>query len=1186
MRFCGQCGAALAPQCPQCGADVPAGFKFCGHCGASVEAATPPAVPGAATGATAGSPSIPAPVVAAPGPTRAVEPTRPGAYTPKHLAEKILKARSALEGERRQVSVLFADLAGFTTLAERRDPEEVHQIIDRCFELITAEVHRFEGTINQYTGDGVMALFGAPIAHEDSPRRAVHAALGIQQALARASEELEASRGVRLGLRIGVNTGPVVVGRIGDDLRMDYTAVGDTTNLAARIQQMARPGGVLVSETTYRLIRDFFEARDLGEVPVKGRAPIRVFEVIRHRGRRARLDAAVERGLNRLVGRDREMGILRDLYRQASAGRGQVAFITGDAGMGKSRLVLELRRALAEAGERVTWLEGRCIAFGQSTPFLPLVDQLRENFGIGEFDGEPEIIAKVEQAMRRMGELDAHIPYIRYLLTVDPGEPGILAMDAAARRRRVFEAARALSIRGALRRPLVLVFEDLHWVDASTEEYLASLMDSVAGVPLMLILTHRIGYAPPFGSRSFYTTVTLQSLSEGEALAIAGQILGSEQYPRELRDALLQKAEGVPLFVEEVTRTLLELGVLQRDNGSYRMVKGIAEVSVPDTIQDIIMARLDRLGDDGKRTVQFAAVIGRQFVRRLLERIADLKDRLGALLEQLTAVEIIYEQPLLAEPAYVFKHAVIQDVAYNSLLVQRRKELHRAVGVAIEELYADRLAEHAEELAHHFVQAEAWPKAFEYLLRSGDRAKDAYANRAAVEFYGRALEAARRMTPPADVGLLMRLHQRRAQVLVSLARYGEAIADCERMLELARGIGDRHGEGEALVEAALAHWLTFTWEGAGRTQRYAEEALALARETGDQLVLARSLTYLGLVDQIHGRLVDGDRKLAQSLRISEPAGFKGVTAQNRIWLGAHANWRGEFRAAIDLSRRGAREAAESHDGFQELMALAFECLALASIGEYAAARAVIETGLAKAKASETGFITGRLTNSLGWLHQEIGDFRRAVELDRESEDIGRRIKNPNVEISATINRAFDHLNLGEPERALALLEETLERVEKFAFGAHRWRWSIHLRVYLGDALLAAGRPEAALAAVERALGEAQATGSRKYLGRCHTLRGQIALGARDFAVATRELGEAVRVAQAIEYRPLLWQAAHLLARAHAGADQPDSAAGAGRLALDALDAVAARIPDGAGRATFEAWPRVEAARTDLARLVR
>src|SRR5438105_7091737 len=784
MRFCGQCGRPLAPRCPRCGAEAPAGFRFCGQCGASL-----------------GRASTAAPTA----PVATVESPRVASYTPKHLAEKILKARSALEGERRQVTVLFADLAGFTALAEKRDPEEVHEIIDRCFELITAEVHRFEGTVNQYTGDGVMALFGAPIAHEDAPRRAAHAALGVQQALREYGRQLHAERGVTLKLRVGMNTGPVVVGKIGDDLRMDYTAVGDTTNLAARLQQIARPGSIVVSETAHRLIAGYFETLDLGETPVKGHAPVRVFEVLRHRGRRARLDVAAERGLTPLVGRGRELATLRDLFQEVAGGRGQVAFLAGEAGIGKSRLLYELRRALVESGAPVTWLEGHCISFGQSIPFLPMIDQLRANFSIEEFDGEPEIIAKIEHGMRRMGALEPHIPYIRFLLSVDPGDPAISAMDASARRRKIFDAARALSLRGAALRPLVLVFEDLHWVDGPTEDYLTSLMDSVAGMRLLVILTYRVGYTPPFGTRSFHTALTLRNLSEVETLSIAGKVLGTDDLPAELKAALLAKAEGVPLFVEEVAKTLLDLGVVRRENGGYRMVKGIAEVGVPETIQGIIMARLDRLGEEGKRAVQLASVIGRQFLVRLLERVAGLGGRLEGLLQELKALEIIYEQGLLPEPAYIFKHAVIQDVAYQSLLVQRRKELHRAVGQAIEQLYADRLADHVEELAHHFVNGEDWPKAFEYLVRSGTKAKDAYANRVALDFHTKALEVAERISPPIPSTRRMEIHRQRGQVWRLLSRYAEAIAEFETMLEIARATGDRHGTGVALVEAALSH---------------------------------------------------------------------------------------------------------------------------------------------------------------------------------------------------------------------------------------------------------------------------------------------------------------------------------------------------------------------------------------------
>ena len=1165
-RFCGRCGTALALHCPQCGAEVPSGNRFCGQCGASLQAAQAPA-------------AKPLPAI----PPSAERQSRLAAYTPKHLAEKILKGRSALEGERRQVTVLFADVAGFTSLAEKLDPEEVHQIIDRCFELITAEVHRFEGTVNQYTGDGVMALFGAPIGHEDSPRRAAHAALGIQHALRDYGKELQSQRGPSLQMRMGINTGPVVVGRIGDDLRMDYTAVGDTTNLAARLQQSARPGSVLVSEATHKLITGFFETLDVGELSVKGHAPVRAFEVLRPRGRRSRLDVVAERGLTPLVGRDRELATLLDLFRQVKAGKGQVIFIAGDAGIGKSRLLLEFRRALAGAEEKVTWLEGQCISFGQSIPFLPVIDQYRENFKIDEADGEPEIVAKVEHGMRRMGELEAHIPYIRYQLGVDPGDPAVSAMDAQARRKKIFDAGRAITLRGAAIRPLVLIFEDLHWIDTSTEEYLGSLMDSVATARVMLILTHRVGYAQPFGSRSFYKTLTLGSLSEAEALAMAGRVLGTDQFPQELGTALMRKAEGVPLFVEEVTKTLLDLGVLRRENGGYRMVKGIEEVSVPDTIQGIIMARLDRLGEDGKRTVQLASVIGRQFLQRLLERIGGLTGQLEGLLQELKVLEIIYEQGLLPEPSYIFKHAVIQDVAYQSLLVQRRKELHRAVGHAIEELYPQRLADHYEELAHHFYQGEEWPKAFEYLIRSGDKAGDAYANQASLDSYARALEIAPRMIPPAPATRIMDIHRRRSRLWILLSRYPEAIADAERMLETARAAGDRREESEALTHLAMAHYATLSGDHVPDTKRHAEEALAIARETRDDGLAAKSLSLLASVDQIDGRLDDAGRKLQEALRLNEVAGIKH--ALPLVLLTAAANWQGDFPTAIALSIRTEKTAAELHDGFNEGLAVAFRCLAHTALGEYAEAMAVINDGLRKARERSSNFNIGRLTNSLGWLHQELGGFARAIEYDTEATELARQHHIPNVEISSLINLAFDHLNLGDPRKTLAVLEETLGRVEK-AFGAHRWRWAIHCRAYLAEALLAEREQGKALEQVEKCAGLARNTGSMKYVARAHALRGEIALGARQWGEAETSLSEALRIAREIRYPTLTWQAAHLLARARAGQNKMEDAFASARLAAETIDAVAARLPEPAMKQTFLAWPRVQAVMDDLDRLRR
>jgi class 3 adenylate cyclase/tetratricopeptide (TPR) repeat protein len=1180
-KFCLQCGTRLAAACPQCGTELPAGAKFCLECGQRV-------TPGNSA-PTATSPSAPETALRQPSGRE----TPRTSYTPKHLAEKILKSRSALEGERRQVTVLFADVAGFTTLAEKLDPEEVHRIIERCFELITAEVHRFEGTINQYTGDGVMALFGAPIAHEDSPRRAVHAALGIQRALGDFSRDLETKGGPVIRMRIGLNSGPVVVGRIGDDLRMDYTAVGDTTNLAARMQQSAQPGSVLVTEATHKAVAGFFETRDLGPVAVKGHAPVQAFEIVRPRGRRSRLDVAAERGLTPLVGRARELGALTELFAQVKSGRGQVVFIVGEAGIGKSRLLLEFRRVLAERGEDATWLEGQCVSFGRSIPLLPVTDQLRRNFSIEEFDGEPEIIAKIEHGMRRMGELDASIPYVRFVLAVDPGDPAVASMEPRERRKKAFEAIRIMALRGAVRRPIVFVFEDLHWIDSSSEEYIASLIDSLANVPIMLLLTHRIGYVAPFGTRSFHTTLNLQNLSAVDVAAMARRVLSTESLPSELLTALTDKAEGVPLFVEEVTKTLLDLGVLRRENGGFRMVRGTAEMSVPDTIQGIIMSRLDRLGEDGKRMVQLASVIGRQFLVRLLERIADVRGELEGLLRELKSLELIYEQGLLPEPAYIFKHAVIQDVAYQSLLVQRRRELHRAVGRAIEDLYPDRLTDHYEELAHHFWQGEEWDKALEYLVKSGARAKHAYANQVALDCYARALEAIGHVQPPVPTKRILEIHEQRGQIYIGLARYEDAIAEAKRMIEVARAARDRRCEGEALGHLAFAHWATLSADHAPAAERFAGDALRIAREVGDEQVLARSLHLQGSMQQMHGQLEKADASFTEAIRICEAHGFKALAVPSRLLFAADVEWRGDFPRAVILMRHVEEEARQVWDGLHELFAIAFRSKAHIAQGDHDAGLAAIADGLAKARDRDNKFFVGRFENTTGWLHQELGDFARALEHDRHGAEIGGQIKNGNVEISSLMNVGFDYLQLGDPVRALSLLEDTQRRAEA-GFGAHRWRWDLRVAAHLAETLMALGRSGDALPQIERMLAAAQTNGSTKYIAKGRALRGEVAAGAGDWVEAVDDLTESLGIAQRIGYRTLIWQSAHELSRAlaaHARGDRTarhemERAHEMAQLAVDTIQAVADRLTDAALRTPFLSWSRVQAVHDQLDRLRR
>jgi class 3 adenylate cyclase/tetratricopeptide (TPR) repeat protein len=1042
------------------------------------------------------------------------------AYTPPHLAEKILTSRSALEGERKQVTVVFADTAGFTALARQLDPEVVHEIMDQCFRLITTEVHRFEGTINQYTGDGVMALFGAPIAHEDSARRAVHAALGLQRALQDFGDTLQAQRGFSLQMRIGINTGLVVVGKIGADLRMDYTAVGDTTNLAARLQQLAEPGTVVISEATYKLVAGYFETRDLGTHAVKGHPePVRVVEVLRAWGRRTRLEVAAEHGLTPHVGRARELATLLDLFQQCQAGHGQVVAITGDAGIGKSRLVLEFRQALAAAGEAVTWLEGRCVSFGQTIPFLPLVEQLRVNFGIEEADGEAEILAKIEQGMRRMGGLETSMPAIRYLLSVDPGDETLAAMEPVARRKQLFDGLLALSLRGAQLRPLLLVVEDLHWADTSTEAFLGTLLDAVAGVPLMLLLTYRVGYTPPFGSRSFSTTLPLRSLVDADTLALASHMLGTGDFPDELKAALLEKAEGVPLFVEEVVKTLLDVGVLQRDNQGYRMARSLAEVDVPDTIQGIIMARLDRLGEAGKRTMQLASVIGRQFLVRLLEQLVDETEQLAERLTELQALEMISRQWLLPEPAYMFRHAMMQDVAYNSLLIRRRQELHRVVGYAIEELYAERLAEHYEELAHHFTQGEQWSKAMGYSTLAGDRAADAFANAEAKAHYRHALHATAQMTPPADASVVARLHVKHAAILEPLGEYEAAIAAYQRALSLIRQAGDRREEIDILVGLSGVYNSAHLEEPA---TLYSTQALALARASNDRTRVAVCLIQRAAIRSVaSGQIVEATPEAEEALRLAQDIGEPKALAQTLVFLGSLLQWRAEFNRSRQYLREGVELAQHTHAG--PLLGNAAFCLGNASAaqGAYEEALQWYQKLSEYASAARDTFWLARLPNTVGGVHLDLFDSAEALRLNLEGDAIAQQYSSwPEPRGHCLVKAGLAYLQQGNhgPAEACFRRAETLLEADAWM----RWRWHMALLRACGELALAQGRLDEAWTYACQSLALATQSHSRKHIARVQLLQGEILLEGGQLEEAEQTLVAAVRLSEQIGTPREVW----------------------------------------------------------------
>ena len=669
--------------------------------------------------------------------------------TPQALAKKILATRGQIEGERKPVTILFTDIVGSTSLAENLDPEEWKEIVAGAHRRVSEAVYRYEGTIAQLLGDGVLAFFGAPITHEDDPLRAVRAGLDIQHALSDYAHALEGYV-EDFRMRIGINTGMVVVGTIGSDLHMEYLAIGDAVNLAARLQAAAQPGKVLLSENTARLVKSAFELKDLGEITVKGKAEaIPVYEVLE-------LKSAPESGRgieglsSSLVGRERELAIMGAALEALGAGHGQIVSVIGEAGIGKSRLVEE---AKATKRAEIRWLEARAVSYGQTISFAPITQLLNADLGLSE--GDPE--AKIKVSLRRrlntlFGERTPEfLPYLMNLFSLKlEGELAdrLQALDAETLKRQTLTIVTDYFAHLAEERPTVLLFEDLHWADSSTLEALESLLTLTDRVPLMLLLLFRherdhgswrikVKAETDFAHR--YSEVMLNPLSAGDSEQLVNNLLDVALLPESTRRLILDKSEGNPFYLEEIIRSLIEQGALVRTNQHWEATAQVVNVTIPDTLHGVLLARIDRLEEDVRRTLQLAAVIGRSFLYRLLEVIAEAERQLDAHLSQLQRADLVREKTRRPELEYIFKHSLTQEAAYNSLLIERRREFHRKVGEALEQLFADRRDEFYGMLAHHFAAAGEREKAIAYSQRAARRAQEVFAYDEAVQHLQTAL---------------------------------------------------------------------------------------------------------------------------------------------------------------------------------------------------------------------------------------------------------------------------------------------------------------------------------------------------------------------------------------------------------------------------------------------------------------
>src|SRR3990170_3693965 len=685
--FCEECGARFERVCPSCRTPVGVSARFCRGCGAPLGA----------------------------------DDRSPASFTPSHLASKILASRAALEGERKQVTALFADLRGSMELLEGVDPEEARRLMDPAVQIMMDAVHRYEGTVNHVLGDGIMALFGAPIAHEDAPRRALYAALAIRDLVARYGEQVRRERGVVIQVRVGVNSGEVVVRAIGSDLRLDYSAVGHAVGLAARMESLAKPDSILVTGATHALTEDYFRWSPLGPMAVKGSSqPIDAYELLSPSEVRTRLQAGARRGLTPFVGRARELDQLKETLELAKQGHGQVVGVVGDPGVGKSRLFLEFKGLDRAAG--CLALEAFSVSFGKATAYLPLIDLLRGYFRIGDDDDPDHVREKVIGRLLALDErLRDTVP--RFLDLLGRGDDQAAAEDADHRRRLRVDAVKRLFLRESVRQPVVLVFEDLHWVDDDTLALLGSLVEGLPTSRVLLLTNFRPEFTPPWTGRTYFSLLRLDPLAEESAAELLSVLLGPDPALEELRALLLRRGGGNPFFTEELVRSLVEREALVGAPGAYRPAGDISRLELPPTVQGVLAARIDRLEPDAKRTLQTAAVIGKEFALSLLERVSDLPpEGLARALDALKDAEFIYEQAIYPEVEYTFKHALTQEVAAQGLLAERRRELHGRVGEAIESLYAARVDEYVGALAHHFAQGGDCEKAARYLYLAGLRA--------------------------------------------------------------------------------------------------------------------------------------------------------------------------------------------------------------------------------------------------------------------------------------------------------------------------------------------------------------------------------------------------------------------------------------------------------------------------------
>ena len=1006
--------------CAACGTALPDGANFCFACGRPVH------VPEARARR---------------------DPAALRAYTPQHLIDKILTARRALEGERKQVTVLFADVKGSMELAEQVDPEEWHGIMDVFFAILADGVHRFEGTVNQFTGDGIMALFGAPIAHEDHAQRACHAALVLREALRGYAHQLRRERGLDFAVRIGLNSGAVVVGRIGDDLRMDYTAQGHTVGLASRMEQLAEAGSVYVTEHTAALATGFFRFADLGVFTVKGvREPLRVYALEDVGTLRTRFDLSRVRGFSRFVGRDDERQTLEDALRRAADGAAPIVGLVAEPGTGKSRLAFEF--ASACRGRGIVVVEAHGLAHARRLPFLPARELLRHLFGIA--DEDPSRVAR-EKIAGRLLLIDVALrdvlPLLFDFLGIAAADQPPLAVDADLRQQRLVEVARRVIT--ASDPPQLLLWEDLHWLDEASEAFVRALVTALADTCALVLLSFRPEYERGWLPAARYRELALPPLDATASAALLDDLLGTDPALRELAASIQVRTGGNPFFIEETVNALVEHGALGGVRGAYRLLKPVESLLIPATVEAVLAGRLDRLGEPGKEVLQTAAVIGRQFGTALLQAATGIPAReLRAVLRALVDADFIHADA--AVPAqFAFKHPLTQEVAEHSQLAERRAARHAAVARATEALAAERLNERAALLAHH------WE-------RAGDRV-------AAARWHGRAAEWLGGGDPRTALE-----HWRRARALlldeppgaerdrVLLTAYTQIIeigaVMAERTEDPAALYDEAHALAERVADPSLTGRLLATYAttvalggNAMRGLAFVDEAESLAESAGD--LELRVIVALAAVN-----LYDWMGRYAEALAVCERA---------LALLAAHPELGGAGRRGRLLQAKGA---------------------ALGALGRLGDEAQLLQEAQALAERTNDIELRGFVALESLWLEYMRGDITAAQAHADTALRLGQQLGSGAIVGPTLTLLGALHCTMGRWDDAIGILEMIADRVR-----LGRLTFEPIVRTFLAEAYLGAGDPLRARVTAEGALAAAQQRGTRSFEARAYMALARVLL---------------------------------------------------------------------------------------------